>query len=196
MTSKENWNEERPLAKVRCTSFDCEKDLHSFLKIRPRGQSYRSEKCRECNAELIDWQRLDQHELSDVENTVESLERELIRHEYWHKPIDDKARNHAMRKGLFGLQDAAQHRLRKYVGPPRAELLWDGRQTPFSGNTIFYAQHATATCCRRCVEAWHGIHREKPLSDAEVGYMTELVMHYIRKRLPDLLLEGTKAKGR
>ncbi len=33
----------------------------------------------------------------------------------------------------------------------------DGRQTPREGNTIFYAQHATASCCRTCIEYWHGI---------------------------------------
>jgi hypothetical protein len=196
MASMENWNNEKPLAKVTCTSHDCEKDLHSFLRIRPGEQSYRSEECRACGAELIDWQRLDRHDLSDVENTVASLERELIRHQYWHQSIDEKALNHAMRKGLSGLQEAAEHRLRKYVGPPRAELFRDGFQTPLSGNAIYYAQHATATCCRKCIEAWHGIDRERSLTDQELGYMTKLVMHYIKKRMPDLPLEGTKVTGR
>ena len=192
MASTDNWNDEKPLAKVTCTSSDCEKDLHSFLRVRPRGQSYRSEHCRECGADLIDWQRLDQHDLSDVENTVSSLERELIRHEYWHKAFDEMAKNHALRKGLLGLQEATEHRLRKYVGPPRAELPRDGRQTPFTRNTIFYAQHATATCCRKCIEAWHGIHRERSLTDAEIGYMTELVMNYVQKRMPSLAQDGIK----
>ena len=91
-----------------------------------------------------------------------------------------------MNKGLNGLRDAAEHRLRKYVGPPRSKLFRDGMQTPRNGNAIFYAQHATATCCRKCIEAWHGIDRERPLTDAEIGYMTGLAMHYIGERLPGL----------
>ena len=192
MTSTTNWNDEKPLAKVTCTSYDCERDLHSFLRISPGNQSYRSEKCRECGIDMIDWKRLDRHDLSDVANTVASLERELIRHQYWHQSIDSKALNHAMRKGLSGLRQAAEHRLRKYIGPPKADLFRDGFQTPLSGNAIYYAQHATATCCRKCIEAWHGIERDRPLTDTELGYMTELVMHYIEKRLPDLSKEGTR----
>ena len=78
------------------------------------------------------------------------------------------------------------------MGPPRSKLPLDGRQTGFSGNTILYAQHATATCCRKCIEAWHGIERENPLTDEEIGYMTELVMYYIQKRMPNLAQHGVK----
>ena len=31
MSSTASWNEEKPLEKVTCTSYDCERDLHSFL---------------------------------------------------------------------------------------------------------------------------------------------------------------------
>ena len=34
-----------------------------------------------------------------------------------------------------------------------------GRQTPYRGHPVFVAQHATASCCRRCLEQWHGIPR-------------------------------------
>jgi hypothetical protein len=33
----------------------------------------------------------------------------------------------------------------------------DGRQTPYRGHPVFVAQHATATCCRGCLEEWHRI---------------------------------------
>lgn len=192
MPNLANWNDEKPLSKVTCTTSDCENDLHSFLRMRPGGQSYRNGECRDCGIELIDWHRLDRHELSDVEHTVASLERELIRHVYWHKPIDQRALNHSKRKGLSGMRQAATNRLRNSVGAPSSQLPREGRQTPFSGNAIYYAQHATATCCRRCIEAWHGIEREQPLTDQQIGYMTELVMHFIQKRIPDLTQHGIK----
>ena len=53
-----------------------------------------------------------------------------------------------------------------------------------SGNAIYYAQHATATCCRRCVEYWHGIRRGRKLTEREVGYLAELVMVFVRERVP------------
>ena len=42
MSSTASWNEENPLEKVTCTNSDCERDLHSFLRKYPRGQSYRN----------------------------------------------------------------------------------------------------------------------------------------------------------
>ena len=37
MTDTEmDWNEEKPLGKVTCLSYDCEQDLHSFLRKRAR----------------------------------------------------------------------------------------------------------------------------------------------------------------
>lgn len=196
MSSNAAWNEEKPLEKVTCTSSDCDQDLHSFLRVRPRGQSYRNEQCRVCGVDLIDWHRLDRQDLSDVEYTVACLELELIRHMYWHEPFDEKAINHAKRKGIEGLRIAAQQRITKSVGAPKSQLLRDGRQTSFSGNVLHYAQHATATCCRKCIEAWHGIPREQALTVQESGYMTELLMHYVQRRMPGLTLNGEKVSRR
>ena len=196
MSSTASWNEETPLEKVTCTSSDCERDLHSFLTKNQRGQSYRNGKCRDCGADLIDWHRLDRRDLSDVEYTIGCLELELIRHMYWHKPFDQTAINHAKRKGREGLREAAEQRLHKSVGPPKSKLPRDGYQTPFTGNVLYYAQHSTATCCRKCIEAWHGIPREQALTSSQIGYMTELLMHYVGKRMPELTQSGEKVPRR
>ena len=195
MTSSDmDWNKEKPLGKVTCSSYDCERDLHSFRRRRPGSESYRNEDCVACGAQLIDWHRLDRHDLKDVDNTFDSLRLEMIRHHFWHKKIDKGALNHALGKGVIGLRQAAEHRLNKYVGAPSSELFRDGTQTPQVGNVIFYAQHATATCCRKCIEAWHGINREVPLVSEQIGYMTELIMKYIQVRLPELPPTGPKMK--
>ena len=192
MPSPPTWTKEEPLPKVKCTDSDCERDLHSFLRVGPRNQTYRNGSCRECGIDLIDWSRLDRHDLSDVAHTIASLGRELIRHTYWHRALDQKAINHAKRKGREGLRVAAEERLRKSVGPPRSKIFRDGTQTKLHGNVLHYAQHATATCCRKCIEAWHGIPREQPLSTTEIGYMLELVMRYVDERMPYLTANGAK----
>jgi Domain of unknown function (DUF4186) len=64
-------------------------------------------------------------------------------------------------------------RLSKYLAvaePPR-----DGRQTPLEGNAIYYAQHATATCCRTCLEYWHHIPKGRPLTPEELDYFATLI---------------------
>lgn len=51
----------------------------------------------------------------------------------------------------------------------------DGRQTPMRGHPIFIAQHATATCCRGCLEKWHRIPRGRPLSEPEIVYVLDVL---------------------
>jgi hypothetical protein len=47
----------------------------------------------------------------------------------------------------------------------------DTKQTPYRGHPIFIAQHATATCCRECLEKWHGIERGRELNENEKVYI-------------------------
>jgi len=70
-----------------------------------------------------------------------------------------------------------------------AEPRDDGRQTPYRGHPVFVAQHATATCCRTCLERWHGIVAGRALNDAEHGYIVEaicrcIVAQYAPRRPP------------
>ena len=55
----------------------------------------------------------------------------------------------------------------------------DGGQTPYHGHPVFIAQHATATCCRRCLFKWHRIPLYRPLTDEEVRYCTGLLLRWI-----------------
>lgn len=56
-----------------------------------------------------------------------------------------------------------------------AEPANDGRQTPYRGHPVFIAQHATATCCRGCLETWHGIEKGRALTQAEVAWVVGLL---------------------
>ena len=123
-------------------------------------------------------------DLDDVEHTFEELRRELIRHHFFHVDIDEKARNHARRKGRRALREDAYSRLLRYVG--REPDAYDGRQTPFEGNVIYYAQHATASCCRKCIEYWHGFPAEGELTTVQLEYLYQLVDRFIEERLPEL----------
>jgi hypothetical protein len=140
--------------------------------------------CRYCGVQLIDWGRVHTRSIDDTEHTFDSLKREFIRHALWHKPIDKKAELHARRKGRVFLRDAAANRLRSSVG--LANPYRDGQQTPMEGNILYYAQHATASCCRTCIEYWHNIPKGRELTDEELAYFTELIMRYVADRMPAL----------
>ncbi len=55
----------------------------------------------------------------------------------------------------------------------------DGKQTPTHGHPVFIAQHATATCCRGCLEKWHKIDKNKILDDKDIDYIVSVIMMWI-----------------
>jgi hypothetical protein len=58
----------------------------------------------------------------------------------------------------------------------------DGRQTPMRGHPIFIAQHATATCCRGCLEKWHRIPAGRPLAEEETEYVLQVLAYWLSKK--------------
>lgn len=146
--------------------------------------------CRACGAERVAWHRIHQKNLDDLPYTFESLQLEMIRYFFWVVEIDPRAVNYARRRGIEGLESTVRTRILKSVG--RADDPFDGRQTPRegSGNPIHYAQHATATCCRKCIQYWHQIPQGRALTAAEITYLSALVMGYLQRRFPDLKREG------
>ena len=59
----------------------------------------------------------------------------------------------------------------------------DGKQTPYRGHPVFVAQHATATCCRSCLERSHDIPRGRELSSEERAYVVDVVWRWIEREL-------------
>jgi hypothetical protein len=175
----------KPL-KVKCTDTDCKKDLHCFQATTEMKKRDEVGVCRECGVNLVDWNRLHNRDLLDVEYTLDALKHELIRHHFWHVEIDPRALNYAARKGRTSLRAAARSRIETSIAAPNNP--YDGRQTPMegSGNPIHYAQHATASSCRKCVEYWHGVPTSVTLSTEEIEYLTDLAMKFLEERLPDL----------
>lgn len=182
-----------PPLDIKCTDVDCENDLHCFKQLKRMPPEKRG-KCRACGADLVNWPRVHKRDISDAEHTFEALQHETIRHHFFHLNVDETAVRHAQRKGRTLLKAAARHRLEKYLAPAHPPR--DGRQTPLAGNAIFYAQHATATCCRTCLEYWHAIPKERPLQDEELDYCAALIDAYLDEKLPDLDDEPIKVPRR
>jgi exodeoxyribonuclease V alpha subunit len=58
----------------------------------------------------------------------------------------------------------------------------DGRQTPMRGHPVFKAMHATACCCRGCMEKWWRVGRGVPLSDAQQTKTVNLILEWIKRQ--------------
>lgn len=55
----------------------------------------------------------------------------------------------------------------------------DGKQTPMRGHPVFIAQHATATCCRGCLEKWHNIPAGHPLTALQQQYIVTVIHRWL-----------------
>jgi hypothetical protein len=62
----------------------------------------------------------------------------------------------------------------------------DGKQTPMKGHPVFVAQHATATCCRNCIQKWHGIGKGRALNDEEIEFVVGLVMGWLNEQIKNI----------
>ena len=83
-------------------------------------------------------------------------------------------------KGMDKIKSHAYDFITKRLAPK--EILNDGRQTPMKGHPVFIAQHATATCCRKCLYKWHKIKPGKELSTEEIDYIVNVIMRWIKNQ--------------
>lgn len=92
--------------------------------------------------------------------------------------LDEEDRDYIAKRGLSQISLHAFDFIRRRLAP--ADPKNDGKQTPFKGHPVFKAQHATATCCRGCLEKWYGIRKKRPLSTKEIEGIVETIMEWIR----------------
>ena len=180
---------------VKCMQSDCEQGLHCYRSTAKMVRDKTAGRCRSCGVALVDWGRVHDRDLSDAAFTFDAMRTEFIRHHFWHIEIDDQAMAHARKKGKAAILEAVPKRLTQSIG--KAQPFRDGTQTPFQGRVVFYAQHATATCCRKCVDEWHGIPQGRALTAEEIDYLSQLAIRYLRERLvgvPDIGLGGARSK--
>ncbi len=84
-------------------------------------------------------------------------------------------------KGLDTIHSHACDFIRDRVAP--AEPVNDGKQTPMRGHPVFIAQHATATCCRGCIEKWHHFSQHRELTKSEQEYLVSVIMEWIKRQI-------------
>ena len=81
-------------------------------------------------------------------------------------------------KGLDTVLDHARAFIDERLAP--ADIPNDGKQTPMRNHPAFIAQHATATCCRKCLQKWHGIPREgHELTPGERDYVVSVIRKWL-----------------
>ena len=95
--------------------------------------------------------------------------------------LRQKEKNYINEKGMDKIKLHAIDFISKRIAP--ADIPNDGKQTPMKGHPVFIAQHATATCCRGCINKWHHFPKNIQLSSKEQEYIVNLIMEWIKRQL-------------
>jgi hypothetical protein len=83
-------------------------------------------------------------------------------------------------KGLYYIE---MHARQLTIKKLKHKLPDDGKQTPLKGHPVFKAMHATATCCRKCLQQWHKIPMYKVLDEKEISYIISILLRWIKLEL-------------
>ena len=114
----------------------------------------------------------------NIENLLINLSKSNFRSRFHLKEIDKK---YVQNKGMEVIREHARDFIDKRIAPK--ELLNDGKQTPMRGHPVFIAQHATATCCRECINKWHKLNKNAELTNDEKEYLVNVIMKWIENEM-------------
>lgn len=117
---------------------------------------------------------------SSIAQKLVSLRRSRFRSKF---RLSQKDLEYITTKSLEAVKEHAYQFVTSRVAPAFPKN--DGKQTPMKGHPVFIAQHATATCCRGCIQKWHGIQKGRALDDKEIDYLVALIMGWIEQQLDD-----------
>ena len=114
----------------------------------------------------------------DLTDLFERLSKSAFRSRFH---LSKRDKEYIAEKGLTTIRKHAEDFVAKRLAP--AVIPNDGKQTPMRGHPTFTAQHATATCCRSCLEKWHGIGKGRALSAEETDFVCALIGEWIDRHM-------------
>ena len=95
--------------------------------------------------------------------------------------LSEADRRYVGAKGLETIRRHAEDFVRARLAPANPPN--GGRQTPMRGHPVFKAQHATATCCRSCLEKWWRVPKGTDIPPARQARIVDFLMAWIRRQL-------------
>lgn len=112
--------------------------------------------------------------MKDIEAILERLSRSSFRCKF---RLEGVELGQFKAKGVETIMNEAMGFIKTRLAP--AQPMNDGKQTPWRKHPVFVAQHATATCCRKCIAKWHDIPEGHELTDKEQAYITRVIRQWL-----------------
>jgi hypothetical protein len=115
--------------------------------------------------------------MRDFDELFLSLSRSRFRASF---QLGARERAYLESKGLETIMQHARDFIAQRLAP--ANPVNDGKQTPMRNHPVFVAQHATATCCRGCLEKWHRIPKHVQLSEQQTAYVLQVIKIWLLRQ--------------
>ena len=115
--------------------------------------------------------------MRDVDELFLALGRSKFRSRFRLKERDAE---YYKEKGLEVILEHGREFITQRLG--QAKPINDSKQTPIRNHPFFVAQHATGTCCRRCLEKWHGIKKGVELSEGQIDYIISVIKRWLTEQ--------------
>lgn len=116
--------------------------------------------------------------MQTIEQALEKLSKSKFRRKFQLKETDFQ---YIERTGMETVRRHAAEFVKERLSPAYPKN--DGKQTPMKGHPVFIAQHATACCCRGCLNKWYGVKMGQPLSERQQQKIVNLLIAWIQKQL-------------
>ena len=114
--------------------------------------------------------------MQTIDQALEKLEHSKFRSGF---RLTKKEKEYLSEKGMETIRRHAGDFVRQKLSP--ADPLNDGKQTPMHGHPVFKAMHATACCCRGCLNKWYKVPLHRELTESEQQRIVNLLMAWIEK---------------
>ena len=115
--------------------------------------------------------------MQTVDEALDKLERSKFRSSFH---LTKKEKEYLAEKGPEVIRRHAEDFVRQKLAP--ADPANDGKQTPMHGHPVFKAMHATACCCRGCLNKWYKVPLHRELSPAAQEKIVNLLMAWIERQ--------------
>jgi hypothetical protein len=116
--------------------------------------------------------------MRDLDQVFERLGRSAFRGRF---RLRGKEREYFKSRGLEVILEHGRDFIEQRLAPALPHN--DGKQTPMGNHPVFVAQHATGTCCRGCLEKWHGIPKGRALRAEEKAYVLNVLGRWLRDQI-------------
>ncbi|MBN1124246.1 MAG: DUF4186 domain-containing protein [Sedimentisphaerales bacterium] len=118
--------------------------------------------------------------MRDLDELFAALARSRFRSRF---RLGKKEQAYLYDKGMDTIRRHAFDFVNQRIAP--AHPVHDGKQTPMRGHPVFIAQHATGTCCRKCLAKWHRIPAGIALNEEQVKYIVEVLCTWLERQIDD-----------